>query len=86
MWDAELLAVLRCPETLQEIRLAEPGFLTEINRRISSGNLKNRGGQVITEPLEAALLRVDMKVLYPIRGNIPHLLVEEGILLQEERA
>jgi len=83
MWDAELLAVLRCPETLQEIRLAEPEFLTEVNRRISSGNLKNRAGQVIKEPLEAGLLRVDQKVLYPIRSNIPYLLVEEGILLQQ---
>ena len=81
MIDAELLSILRCPETFQEIRLAEPSLISEVNGRISAGGLKNRAGQPITEAIDGGLLRADGRVLYPIRKNIPLMLAEEGIVI-----
>jgi uncharacterized protein YbaR (Trm112 family) len=80
-FDPELLKILCCPETRQELRLAETELLERINRRISEGGLKNRGGQPVSDKIEAGLVRADGKFLYPMRLQIPVLLVDEGIAI-----
>ena len=79
----ELLAILRCPETLQELRLAAPDLLARLNRQIAAGTVKNQAGRPVTQALEAGLVRADGKILYPIRGNIPQMLIDEGLAIQE---
>jgi uncharacterized protein YbaR (Trm112 family) len=81
MVDPELLSLLCCPETHQELRLAGAELLEQLNRRISARNLQNRSGNVVSEILVEGLLRKDGKVLYPVRNSIPVMLVEEGITL-----
>jgi uncharacterized protein YbaR (Trm112 family) len=81
MIDPELLKIMCCPETHQELRLAEPAVIDELNRQIAAGSLANRAGQPVKEMIEGGLIRVDGKVLYPIRRNIPVMLVDEGIPL-----
>ena len=39
----------------------------------------NRAGQLVEEKIEGGLIRADGKFLYPIRHNIPMMLVDEGI-------
>jgi uncharacterized protein YbaR (Trm112 family) len=77
----DLLPLLCCPETHQDLRLAEPALLDLLNRQIATGTLKNRAGQTVAELLESGLVRADGKVLYPIRQGIPVMLVDEGIPL-----
>ena len=79
MVDAGLLKIMCCPETHQEVRLADPALITNLNKEIERGILKNRGGQLVAEKLEAGLVRADGKLLYPVRQNIPVMLVEEAI-------
>lgn len=79
--NAELLNLLRCPETLQELRLATPQVVERLNARIQASQLKNRAGEVITETVEAGLIREDGKFLYPVRHGIPVMLVNESIPL-----
>ncbi len=79
--NAELLSLLRCPETLQELRLATPQIVERLNARIQASQLKNRAGEVITETVEAGLIREDGKFLYPVRHGIPVMLVNESIPL-----
>ena len=79
--DEELLGMLRCPETLQLLRLASATELTELNNKISAGNIKNRGGQPVTEALDGGLIREDGQFLYPLRANLPVMLIEEAIPL-----
>lgn len=79
MIDAELMSILCCPETHQGLRPAAPGLIEELNRRIEAGELRNRGGTVVKEKLEEGLVREDGKVLYPVRRNIPVMLVDEGV-------
>jgi uncharacterized protein YbaR (Trm112 family) len=81
MVDPELLSLLCCPETHQDLRLADAALLEQLNQKISAGNLRNRAGRVVSEKLSEGLLRDDGKVLYPVRNNIPVMLVEEGIAL-----
>jgi uncharacterized protein YbaR (Trm112 family) len=77
--DAQLLEILCCPETKQDLVLAAPGLIEELNRRIAAGGLKNRGGEAVKENIEAGLLRADKKFLYPVREDIPVMLIDEAI-------
>ena len=81
MIDADLLKILCCPETHQEVRLAERAVIDELNRQIAARTLKNCAGQSVQEKIEGGLLRADGKVLYPIRNNVPVMLADEGIPL-----
>lgn len=77
--DPDLLPLLACPESRQPLQMADEGLLESVNRAIAAGGLKNVGGQPVSETLEAGLVREDGKVVYPIRGGIPVLLVDEGL-------
>lgn len=81
MIDPDLLNILCCPETHQEVRLAETALIDKLNARIAAGTVTNRAGQPVKEAIEAGLIRSDGKLLYPIRRNIPVMLVDEGIPL-----
>ena len=75
----ELLQMLRCPETQQALALAETALVERLNAQVITGELRNRAGQPVTVKLDAGLMRADGKVLYPIRRNVPVLLVNEAI-------
>jgi uncharacterized protein YbaR (Trm112 family) len=81
MIDAELLKILCCPESHQELRTAEPELVQKLNGQIQAGTLKNRVGQPIKEKIDDGLVRTDGKYLYPVRRNIPVMLVDEAIPL-----
>ncbi len=81
MIDSELLSKLCCPETHQPLRLAEPSLIESLNRKVASGELTNRAGQKIQEQFEAGLIREDGLYLYPVRRNIPIMLVSEAVPL-----
>lgn len=79
MIDKELLDILCCPETKQDVTLIEGDIIKKINKQIQSGEVTNRGGEKVTEPIDAGLLREDKAYLYPIRRDIPIMLIDEGI-------
>jgi uncharacterized protein len=75
----ELLNVLCCPETHQPVQLAGPKLLQQLNQAIARGAIRTQSGRTVTEQVVEGLLRSDGKILYPIRNNIPVMLIEEGI-------
>jgi len=79
----DLLAILCCPETKQEIFLLEKDSVEKLNQRIGKGELKTKGGQSVAEKIDGGLLRNDGTVVYPIRDQIPIMLIEEGILVEK---
>jgi uncharacterized protein YbaR (Trm112 family) len=83
MVNKELLDILCCPETKQDVRLIEGEIIEKINSKIKDGELKNRGGENVTETIDAGLVREDNKFLYPIREDIPIMLIDEGIPFDE---
>jgi uncharacterized protein YbaR (Trm112 family) len=83
MVDKELLDILCCPETKQDVSYVEGELIDTINARIEKGELKNRGGDTIKEKIDAGLMREDKKFLYPIREDIPIMLIDEAIPMEE---
>jgi uncharacterized protein YbaR (Trm112 family) len=79
MVDKELLEILCCPETKQDLILIDGNAIAKINQRIKEGTLKNRAGETIKEPIDAGLLREDRKFIYAIREDIPIMLIDEAI-------
>jgi uncharacterized protein YbaR (Trm112 family) len=79
--DRELLDILVCPETKQPVRLADAELVARINASIASGGVSNRGGDAVVEAISGGLVREDGKLLYPIRDDIPIMLIDEAILL-----
>ncbi len=81
--DKDLLAILCCPETKQPVRLADPALIQRINDAVTNGSLKNKGKNPVSTRLDGGLIREDQQILYPIRENIPVMLIEEGIPLDQ---
>ncbi|MER3422106.1 MAG: hypothetical protein C4293_01575 [Nitrospiraceae bacterium] len=80
--DNELLAILCCPETKQDVTMADEALIALLNDRIGKGELKKKSGQIINEKLDGGLIRADKKIVYPIREDIPIMLIEEGIPIE----
>lgn len=81
--DKDLLAILCCPETKLDVTLADDALITKLNDAIGRGQLKNKVQKPVTELLDGGLVRSDRKILYPIREDIPVMLIEEGIPLDQ---
>jgi uncharacterized protein YbaR (Trm112 family) len=79
--DAELLKTICCPETHQELKLAASPVVEKLNEAIAGGRVQNRAGIAVTEKINGGLVRRDGRYLYPVRQNIPVLLVDEAIAL-----
>ena len=81
MLKTSLLEILVCPESKQRLTKLETSRLALLNEQIARGELKNRAGNLITAPIEEALVREDGQFAYVVRDEIPVMLVEEGIQL-----
>lgn len=79
--DPELLELLACPETQEPVELADPDLIRRINAAIQGGRVTNRAGEPVTEAIDGGLVRRDRRFLYPIRDEIPVMLVDEAIPL-----
>ena len=75
----ELLDILCCPETKEPVTLIDESLVEKINDAIRSGVIRYRNGEAVTEIIDSGLLREDKKYLYPIRNDIPIMLIEEAI-------
>jgi uncharacterized protein YbaR (Trm112 family) len=80
--EQALLDILVCPETKQPVRLADEAVLARLNTAIGAGGVKNRGGELVTEPVPEGLVREDGLFLYPVRDDIPIMLIDEAIPLE----
>ena len=79
--DDKLLEIICCPETHQPLRRADVELVTNLNQRIEAGTLFDRVEEKVGQKIDGGLFREDGKILYPIRQNIPTLLIEQGIPL-----
>ncbi len=79
MIDKELLEILVCPETGQPLEEAGRELLARLNELVEIGTLVDRSGERVSEKIEGGLICRGGKYLYPVRENIPILLIESSI-------
>ena len=79
--DEKLLEIMCCPETHQPLAKAGAELIDDLNKRIQAGTLIDRVDEKITEPIDGGLIREDGKILFPIRQDIPVMLIDQGIPL-----
>ena len=82
MIDKELLAILCCPETKQSVVLADGDAIRQINDAIKAGTAVSRHGAKVVDAIDGGLVREDGKYMYPIREDIPIMLIDQAIPLQ----
>lgn len=82
MLDPELLALLVCPETHQDVVLATAEETARLNEAIRRGEVRTVAGKE-AEPVESALIRIDRAIAYPVRDDIPVMLVPEGLVIRQ---
>lgn len=83
MINPELLDILVCPENRTPVHEADAELLDKVNAAIAAGTLKNRAGEAVTERIDGGLIREDNKYLYAIRDDIPVMLIDEAIALDQ---
>lgn len=83
MVHQDLLDILACPENKTPVALADDAVVAKVNAAIEARTLKNRGGEGIEERIDGGLVREDGVYLYPIRDDIPIMLVDEAIALDQ---
>ena len=81
MLDPEFVKILVCPDNRTPVRIASEQEITNLNQKIEEGSLKNIGGRKVNYKLDGGLIREAGDRLYPVRKNIPVMLVEEAIQL-----
>lgn len=81
--DKRLLTILRCPVTHKGLSQAKSATLHAVNKAIGAGELSNRDGEILAEPLSEALITDDGKVLYPVSDGIPVLLEGESVNMEQ---
>jgi uncharacterized protein YbaR (Trm112 family) len=84
MVDASLVAILACPETHQPVHVADEATVAKVNSAIAAGTLKNREGEPVSEAIQSGLIREDGAYLYPVREDIPVMLIGEAIPLGDQ--
>jgi len=81
MINPELIAILVCPETKQPLSVATAEILDRVNKAVEEGSLRNQGDDGVKDRIEEGLVREDGKVMYPVRDDIPVMLLDEAIRL-----
>ncbi len=83
MIRTDFLKILVCPEDQSPLTTASSDLVDRVNRAIERGQVKNRAERLVERPLSGGLLRADKTVLYPIVDDIPLMLVDEGIPMDQ---
>lgn len=83
MVHPELLDILVCPENKTPVRLADAELLSKANAAIEAKTLKNRAGAAVESKIDGGLVREDGAYMYPIRDDIPIMLIDEAIPLAQ---
>jgi uncharacterized protein YbaR (Trm112 family) len=72
-----LLPLLRCPLTGARLDWLDPAELARLNGRIAAGEIENRGGRAVVEPVAQGLVNADHSLVCPVRGGIVVMVDEE---------
>lgn len=81
--DTRLLDIIVCPATHQPLRKMPDATLARVNQKIDAGSLRYADDTPVTESLQEALVTDDDRLAYPVRDDMPILIVDQGILVAQ---
>ena len=81
MIDPDILPILRCPAEKSRLRLIDDDELSRLNEAIAAGTARDGLNETVTEPMEGGLINESGSRVYPIRGSIPTLIVDDSIVM-----
>jgi uncharacterized protein YbaR (Trm112 family) len=79
----QILAILRCPVDHSPLSEADAALVARLNAAIRAKRLRNQVGHVVEYSIEGGLIRARGDLLYPIVDQIPVLLHDEAIPLDQ---
>ncbi len=74
-----LLDILCCPVSHEPLLPLSRDKLKKLTQANPAGGIERVDHEAVSEPLSAALITRNQKVVYPIEDGIPVLLAERGI-------
>jgi len=77
------LRYLVCPDDRSSLSRADRALVDRLNAAFAAGRLANRAGKPVSQQLGGALVRADRSIAYAIVDDIPVLVVDEGIPLDQ---
>jgi len=83
MQDYLPLEFLVCPQNHTRLRLAESALIERLNGAVAAGEVSSAAGRRIEKTIEEGLVREDGRLLYPIVDEIPILLADEAIAVDQ---
>ncbi len=83
MTDRDIVGLLACPACHRPLQPLPDVRLAALNRLIETGEARYVDGEVISEPVEAALITDNDTLIYRIDDGIPVLLTERGIVARQ---
>ena len=82
----DVLDLLRCPDNRMQLVRGEDRLVAHFNQQIAAGRLRNRRGEPLSKPIDGLLVREDRRLAYPIIEDMPILLVDEAVELDQGMA
>ena len=79
MLTEEVLELLQCPLSGKKLSLASDQMILRVNEAIANGDARDRIEQKVSQKIDGGLVTDEGVWLYPIREEIPTLVVEEAI-------
>ena len=81
-----LYSLLRCPQTQSPLRPLGSDELERLNQRIAGGRAVDGRGHLLAADatLDEGLVTEDGRFVYPVRRNVPVLLLADRIVLSLE--
>jgi uncharacterized protein YbaR (Trm112 family) len=77
------LQLARCPVSHSRLRLAEDELVRRLNEAVKMGKVTNRIQRPVAEPVDQALVNEDQSLLFPVRDDIPTLIADEAIPIEQ---
>ena len=79
MIAANLLEILRCPQSHTRLHPADAELVERLNQSIKAGTLVNLAKERLDRAIDGGLVREEGDRLYPVIDQIPVMLPDEAI-------
>ena len=81
--NEKILKLICCPSSKKQLKILDEESLTNLNHAISAGLIKNNQGKILKDEIEQALITEDYELAYIVRDDIPVLLENESIKMNQ---